>query len=73
MKTITFILTLFLFSCQPDYGHLQPEYEMFLHYMQEKEFETNVVKKNTHRIDSLNRELQEMKRMIDEYERMNKN
>jgi peptidoglycan hydrolase CwlO-like protein len=68
------VLALFAYSCQPDYGYLQPEYEQLMEVKDSlrvgKANRANIHK----RVDSLQAEVDAFVKQVDEYERsMNAN
>jgi chromosome segregation ATPase len=63
------VLALFAYSCQPDYGHLQPEYEQLLEVKDTLQVRKEEVRRNRAAADSLQHEIEELNRLIDEYEK----
>jgi hypothetical protein len=68
------VLALFAYSCQPDYGYLQPQYEQTLEVKDTLRVRKEEVRRNRARFDSLQAEVDAFVKQVDEYERsMNAN
>ena len=63
------VLALLISGCQPDYGHLQPEYEQLMEVKDTLKVRKEEVRRNRAAADSLQHEIEELNRLIDEYEK----
>ena len=62
------IVALIATSCQPDYGHLQPEYEQLLEVQEQVQTATNEVRSNQKKAAQIEAEIKQIDRLLDSLE-----
>jgi hypothetical protein len=62
------IVALIATSCQPDYGHLQPQYEKLLEVQEQVQTATNEVRSNQKKAAQIEAEMKQIDRLLDSLE-----
>lgn len=68
MKNTIFALIFICAACQPDYGHLQVQYEQLLEVQKQVQTATNEVRSNQKKAAQIEAEMKQIDRLLDSLE-----